>query len=186
MFPRPPLADNAFRRVPVPGAGTDPYLERIALNLFSLSRRLTLSAALGVLMLSAALAHAAATNPAAATADFYQQVGKANLSGVAAYVPADGFSELSAESADLHQLGIKDFENVFKAGVKLDFSVSDIQVRELGSSAIVTGYRVGQITPPGGQPIASRQRITLVWGKNASGWQLYHVHLSNLPAAAAP
>ena len=49
-----------------------------------------------------------------------------------------------------------------------------------GDTAILTEYRVKQITPPGGTPFTSTERATLVWVKQNGQWKGVHVHASHL------
>lgn len=119
----------------------------------------------------------------AATQDFFAKMSAENLPGVAAYVPAQGFSEILPESDKLLQLDIKAFEALFKSGRKIDLKVVDLQAQAIGEAAIVTGKRVGSIAAPGTPAVEGRLAFTMIWSKAGGGWQLKHLHLSALPVS---
>ena len=63
----------------------------------------------------------------------------------------------------------------------IDPHMTEMQVQVLGNTAVVTGVRVGSITPPGAKPVEERQLATLVWSKAGGQRQLRHIHLSAAP-----
>lgn len=130
---------------------------------------------------------AGAEAPAAATAaqDLFVQISAANLEGVSRYLRPEGFSEFAPEWAGLKQLDAKAFEGLFKSGTKLDLRLIDLKTQDLGDTALVTGTRVGTITPPQGAAIDTHLAFTMVWTKVAGGWKPAHVHLAPVGGTAA-
>lgn len=107
---------------------------------------------------------------AVAAQDFFAQISAANLEGISRYVRPEGFSEFAPEWAGLKQLDLKAFEGLFKSGVRVDLQLVDVKTLEIGDTAIVTCTRVGTITPPNGEPIATQLAFTMVWAKSGTEW----------------
>lgn len=118
------------------------------------------------------------TGPMAASAALFADMTARDLSGVLRLIPGDGFTEVGANSAKVHRLGAKAFESLFKSGIAISLRMTGMQEQTFGDTAVVTGTRVGGITPQGAVPAEDRQLATLVWSKVGNGWQLRHIHLS--------
>ncbi len=131
------------------------------------------------LALACTLARAGAPADARdATADLYARISAGDLAGVTRYVPAGGFTELQGDASTPHTLDAAAFAGLFKSGAHIALRVSDVQSQSFGDAAVVTGVRVGSITPPGAPAVEMRAPFTMVWTRGADGWQLRHVHLS--------
>ncbi len=114
----------------------------------------------------------------AASERLFADMSARDLPGILSLIPADGFTEISPDSNGVQRLDAKAFEGLFKSGLAIDLHITGLQVQALGTAAVVTGVRVGSITPPGTKPVEERQLATLVWSRADSGWQLRHIHLS--------
>lgn len=137
-------------------------------------------------LVTAASAHAQsapADGAAAAAQDLYQRISARDAS-VLRYVPAEGFSEITNGSA-LHQLDAAAFKALFASTMQIDLHAEGVRAAALGDAVLVTGTRVGAVTPPGQAPTPSRQAFSMVWTQAAGQWQLRHVHLSTASAEAA-
>jgi hypothetical protein len=128
-------------------------------------------------------AQTAADGAAAAAKDLYLKI-SARDSSVLRYVPAGGFSEINSGS-DRHQLDARAFEKLFASPLKIDLHAEGVQAELLGGAALVTGTRVGSLTPPGQAPKEARHAFSMLWTQSNGQWQLQHVHLS-APVTAAP
>ncbi len=149
-------------------------------------RIIALAAAAGIAgLLRPAIPSAAAgedSGAAAASAALFANMTARDLPGVLRLVPADGFTEIGANSAEVHRLDAKAFEGLFKSGMAISLRMTGIQEQTFGDTAVVTGTRVGGIAPQGAVPAEDRQLATLVWSKAGNGWQLRHIHLSAPPS----
>ena len=67
---------------------------------------------------------------------------------------------------------------MFGSGAQLALRATDVRVQALGDAAVVTGVRIGSITPPGAQAVEMAAPFTMVWTQARGQWQLRHVHLS--------
>ena len=135
------------------------------------------------LALAATLARAGAPADARdATADLYARISANDLAGVTRYVPPGGFTELQGDASSPHTLDAAAFAGLFASGAHIELRATALQSQSFGDTAVVTGVRVGSITPPGAPAVEMRAPFTMVWTRGADGWQLRHVHLS----AAAP
>lgn len=123
---------------------------------------------------------------ASAAKSLYADMDSGNLPGISRLVPPGGFSEISPESSDVARLDRSAFAGLFKSGLQIAFRAEDVQVQLFGRTAIVTGLRVGSITKPGNTPADTTNQFTMVWLKNNSGWQVYHVHLSDSAKTSQP
>lgn len=143
------------------------------------------SVALGIMPLdsSAAAAVSGARRPIEASADLYSRISARDLDGVLQYVPAEGFTEVGVGAGETHRLDRHAFETFFKSEPLINLQAVDLAAQEFGDTAIVTGMRVGSITPKG-QPVKeSRARLTMVWVRTDGRWMLRHVHLSAVELA---
>jgi len=148
-------------------------------------RRTVAIAALTMAGLAAAptLPAAAADGSAAEASErLFADMSARDLPGVLSLIPADGFTEISPNSNGVQRLDAKAFEGLFKSGLAIDLHITGLQVQALGNAAVVTGVRVGSITPPGTKPVEERQLATLIWSKVGDQWTLQHIHLSAAPA----
>lgn len=116
--------------------------------------------------------------PAEAAADLYSRISARDLEGVLRYVPAEGFTEVGVGASEVHLLDRHAFEAFFKADLAIDLRAVDIAARVFGDAAIVTGMRVGSITPKGQHAQENRALFTMVWLRSDGRWLLRHVHLS--------
>ena len=139
-------------------------------------RRAALALALA---LAGTLARAGAPADARdATADLYARISASDLAGVARYVPPGGFTELQGGASSPHTLDAAAFAGLFKSGARIELRAAALQSQSFGDTAVVTGVRVGSITPPGAPAVDMRAPFTMVWTHGVEGWQLRHVHLS--------
>jgi len=134
----------------------------------------------GLALAVATLAHAAGpTSAREATADLYARMSAGDLRGVERYVPAAGFTELDGDAGAPHRIGADAFAGLFKSGARIALRVEGLQEQALGDVVVVTGVRVGAITPPAARPAADAATpFTMVWQREGDGWRLRHVHLS--------
>lgn len=123
------------------------------------------------------------TGAAAASSALFADMTARDLPGILRLIPADGFTEIGPNSAEVHRLDAKVFEGLFKSGMAISLRMTGMQEQTFGDTAVVTGTRVGRIAPQGAVPAEDRQLATLVWSRVGNGWQLRHLHLSALPAA---
>jgi ketosteroid isomerase-like protein len=146
--------------------------------------------ALGFLPHDSKAADSTATNkarsPVEATADFYARISARDLDGVSQYLPAEGFTEFPVGGGTTIRLARQNFEGWFKSDPAIDLHAENLSAQEVGDTAIVTGLRVGSMTPKG-QPVkVERAALTMVWVRTDGRWQVRHVHLSTFkPEAGA-
>ena len=110
----------------------------------------------------------------------YAALAKQDSATVARYLPAAGFTEFNPEALELQQLNAAMFREALESGVRPQFQLADLKVNLFGSSALITGKRVGTLTLPNSKPVSSVMQLTMVWLEEKSGWKLQHVHLSEL------
>ena len=72
------------------------------------------------------------------------------------------------------------YRAAFAAGLKVNVQPVHSDVRVYGDAAIMTEYQVWQFTPPGGTPINSTERATIVLVKQKGQWKVAHYHASYL------
>ena len=125
---------------------------------------------------------AADESAAAASERLFADMSARDLPGVLSLIPTDGFTEISPDSGGVRRLDAEAFEGLFRSGLAIDLRITGLQVQTFGTTAVVTGVRVGSIAPPGTKPVEERQLATLVWSKAGDQWQLRHIHLSAAPA----
>jgi hypothetical protein len=116
--------------------------------------------------------------PAETSIDLYSDISARNLDGVLQLIPAEGFTEIGVGEGETHRLDKQAFESFFKTDLMINLRAVDVKVQDFGDTAIVTGMRVGSITPRGDQAKEKRHLFTMVWVKVGGRWQLRHVHLS--------
>jgi ketosteroid isomerase-like protein len=124
---------------------------------------------------------ARATAPASAreaTTDLYARMSAGDLPGVMRYVPATGFTELDGDAAAPRRIDAAAFAGLFKSGAHVALRVGDMQEQPLGDVVVVTGVRLGAVTPPGATAPDTATPFTMVWQRDGDGWLLRHVHLS--------
>ena len=115
---------------------------------------------------------------AAASAALFMGMTARDLPDILRFIPTDGFTEISANSAEVHRLDAKAFEELFKSGMAINLRLTGMQEQVFGDMAVVTGTRVGGVAPGGAVPAEDQQLATLVWSRVGNGWQLRHIHLS--------
>jgi uncharacterized protein (TIGR02246 family) len=114
----------------------------------------------------------------AAVNDLYRALNQNDAKAFSKHLNPNGFTEFNPDWQGTKRLDMAVFQNIFDAGAKIDLHVDEMQVQLIGSTAVVTGYRVGSITPPGGSELHSRLALTMIWADTDGRWQLQHVHLS--------
>lgn len=119
-----------------------------------------------------------ALSPIEATSDFYARISARDLDGVSRYLPADGFTEFGVGAGRTTRLARQNFAAFFKSDTAIDLHAENLTAQEFGDTTIVTGMRVGSMTPKG-QPVhEERSALTMVWIRTGGRWQVRHVHLS--------
>jgi ketosteroid isomerase-like protein len=68
----------------------------------------------------------------------------------------------------------------FAAGLKFSIQSHHSNVSVYGDTAILTEYQARQTTPPGGTPLSSTLRATIVLVKQKGQWKAAHWHASLL------
>ena len=89
----------------------------------------------------------------------------------------DGFESGGSLLAPLDFEGAK---AAFAAGLKFNVQTAHSDVTVYGDTAILTEYHMRQITPPGGTPLNSTLRATIVVVKQKGQWKAVHFHASHL------
>ena len=140
-------------------------------------------AALAVACASHAQPAVNAAEAAAAAQDLYQRISARDVA-VLRYVPAEGFIEIANGSAP-HTLDAAAFKALFASPLQIDLHAEDVRATAFGDAVLVTGFRVGAVTPAGHGPAPARQAFSMLWTQAAGQWQLRYVHLSTAPAEAA-
>ncbi|HTU64860.1 MAG TPA: nuclear transport factor 2 family protein [Steroidobacteraceae bacterium] len=141
---------------------------------------------LATALLSVCLAARAddAADVRAAVDGLYRSLAAADLAALSGYLPAGGFTEFSPPEGTLKTLTRDHFRGVFASGAAVDLRVEQANVRALDRAAIVTGYRTGSITLPGGKRLDVHDCLSMIWARDAATWTLRHVHIS--ACAGAP
>ena len=121
-----------------------------------------------------------------ATIDFYNKITARDLEGVSRYLPPEGFTEFPVGGGALIKLDRKAFDGFLKSDTEINLRATDVSVENHGTTAIVTGLRVGSITPRGQAVTVHRHALTMVWVNTPAGWILRHVHVSAIAPTAAP
>jgi hypothetical protein len=112
-----------------------------------------------------------------ATRDLYAKLSARDL-GVLRYVPAKGFSEVK-DGSDPHRIDASTVEKLFASPMKIELRADNLQSELFGNVVLVTGMRVGSITPPGQTPMETHQALSVLWTFDDGRWQMRHVHLSS-------
>ena len=90
------------------------------------------------------------------------------------------FEMFTSDGSLLQAVGWEGYRAALAAGLKLNVQSVHSDVRIHGDAAIMTEYQVWQITPPGGTPINSTERATIVLVKQKGQWKVAHYHASHL------
>jgi len=145
----------------------------------TISRRIA-AVALAVTALSASAADSAATDVdvASVAADLYARMTARDLAGVLRYIPAAGFTEIAPSVPSVHVLKPAAFEALFNSDAVIKLRAEDVNVQRFGSTAVVTGVRVGSIGAKDKPATEVRAPFTMVWTSDNGNWQLRHIQLS--------
>ncbi len=95
------------------------------------------------------------------------------------YFSAD-FESFEAGGSLLAPLDFEGRKAAFAAGLKFNVQTAHSDVTVYGDTAILTEYHMRQITPPGGTPLSSTLRATIVVVKQKGQWKAVHFHASHL------
>lgn len=117
-----------------------------------------------------------------AVAHLYGALAAGDTAALAAFLPAEGFTEFSPPEHTLKVLDLAFFRRALDAGAHIDLHVVDPKVHILGDSAVLTGFRAGTLTLPDGRRLELHDCLTMVWKHEQAAWQLRHVHVSECPA----
>jgi uncharacterized protein (TIGR02246 family) len=78
-------------------------------------------------------------------------------------------------------VNIDELRNDFRAGVKVDLQVRDVEAAVYGDTAVTTCFYTQAVTLPNGRLRNDGTfRLSLVWGKQQGAWRLVHAHESAL------
>jgi len=116
---------------------------------------------------------------ASAAVDLYARITARDLAGVLRYIPATGFTEIGPSAPSAHVLTSAAFEALFNSDAVIKLRGEDVNVQRFGSTAVVTGVRVGSIGPKDKPSTELRTPFTMVWTNDSGGWHLRHIHLSS-------
>lgn len=139
----------------------------------------------GALLAAVALAASTSSRAAAdvdvasAATDLYARMTARDLAGVLRYVPAAGFTEIGPSAPSAHVLKPAAFEALFDSDAVIRLRAEEVSVQRFGSTAVVTGVRVGSVGPKDKPPTELRAPFTMVWTSDNGSWQLRHIHLSS-------
>ena len=141
----------------------------------------------GVVLATVALAASTASRAtadidvdvASAAVDLYARMTARDLAGVLRYIPAVGFTEIGPSAPSAHVLKPAAFEALFNSDAVIKLGAEDLNVQRYGSTAVVTGVRVGSVGPKGKPTAELRAPFTMVWTSDNGSWQLRHIHLSS-------
>ena len=133
----------------------------------------------GVVSAAAAGRAAADVDVASAAVDLYARMTARDLVGVLRYIPAAGFTEISPSAPSVHVLKPAAFEALFNSDAVIKLRAEDVNVQSIGSTALVTGVRVGSVGPKDKPSTELRAPFTMVWTSDNGSWQLRHIHLSS-------
>jgi hypothetical protein len=70
-----------------------------------------------------------------------------DLAGVLRHIPAAEFTEIGPSAPSAHVLRPAAFEALFSSGAAIKLCAEDLIVQRFGSTALVTGVRVGFVGP---------------------------------------
>lgn len=138
-------------------------------------------AVLAAATLTASMAAKAAADGdvASAAVDLYARMTARDLPGVLRYIPAAGFTEIGPSAPAVHTLKPAAFEALFNSDAVIKLYAEDLNVQRFGSTAVVTGVRVGSVGPKDKTSTEQKTPFTMVWSSDNGSWQLRHIHLSN-------
>lgn len=122
---------------------------------------------------------AADVDLASAAVDLYARMTAHDLAGVLRYIPAAGFSEISPSAPSVHILKPAAFDALFDSSAVIRLRAEEVNAQRFGSTAVVTGVRVGSVGPKDKPSAELRAPFTMVWTSDNGSWQLRHVHLSS-------
>ena len=122
---------------------------------------------------------AADIDVASAAVDLYARMTARDLAGVLRYIPAAGFTEIGPSAPSVHVLKPAAFKALFNSNAVIKLSAEDVNVQHFGSTAVVTGVRVGSVGQKDKPANKSRAPFTMVWTSDNGNWQLRHIHLSS-------
>jgi len=118
----------------------------------------------------------------AVVADFYAHLSAQDQPGVTRYLAPEGFTEVGIGESEPHRLDAQAFAQLFRAGLVIDLHTEEVAAQQFGDTAVVTGVRIGSISPRGASASVSRTPFTMIWTRTEGHWVLRHVHLSALAA----
>lgn len=119
---------------------------------------------------------AADVNVASVAVDLYARMTARDLAGVLRYISPAGFTEISPSTPSVHVLTPAAFEMLFNSDAMIQLRAEDVNAQRLGSTALVTGVRVGSIGPKDKPATAARVPFTMAWVNDDGNWQLRHIH----------
>ena len=103
----------------------------------------------------------------AAVARVYTALSAGDLAAFLAFVPVEGYSEFPESGSGVATIDEKFlrpiFESIVKGEIKVDLKATDLQVKAFGNAALVTGFRVGSITPAGTRVREQTLCLTMMW-----------------------
>jgi ketosteroid isomerase-like protein len=134
--------------------------------------------AAAALTASAAGGTAADVDVASAAVDLYARMTARDLAGVLRYIPAAGFTEIGPSAPSVHVLKPAAFEALFDSNAVINLRAEDVNVQRFGSTAVVTGVRLGSVGPKDNPSAEPRAPFTMVWTGDNGRWQLRHIQLS--------
>ena len=92
----------------------------------------------------------------------------------------DDYDGFESGGSLLAPLDWDEMRAAFAAGLKFSVQSHHSDVSVYGDTAILTEYQARQITPPGGAPLSSTLRATIVLVKQKGQWKAAHWHASHL------
>jgi ketosteroid isomerase-like protein len=122
---------------------------------------------------------AADVDVASVAVDLYARMTARDLAAALRYIPAAGFTEIGPSAPSVHVLKPAAFEAMFNSDAVIKLRAEDVNVQRFGSTAVVTGVRVGSIGPKDKPSTELRMPFTMVWTSDNGSWQLRHIHLSS-------
>ena len=133
------------------------------------------------LLLFVDLAHAGDKEDVAATMDAIRAAWTAgDVDACLEHIAVEEVDVYLGNGSLLSQMDWEGARAAFAAGLKVNVQPVHSDVRVYGDAAIMTEYQVWQFTPPGGTPINSTERATIVLVKQKGQWKVAHYHASHL------
>lgn len=91
----------------------------------------------------------------------------------------DDFTYFLIQSPELSSgFDAKAMAQSFNKGMQFNMSLSDLQVKFYGNTAICTGYEDGEAKMVNGHLISGKRKYTSVWVNENGRWQEVHLHIS--------